>query len=142
MILLGVSRWQEDPVGNTAPEPRWGATNSYYELIYMFGGKSLPIIHESNVVTSLSFSGKYNKKYFNDLWTYDPLNKKFKELEPYDATIVPPGRYLAAGAMLGDYLVYGGQSYEGVVLKDLWGYDVALGTWREVCHLPICSLRI
>ena len=99
--------------GTDYPEPRYGAASCVQDSVYVFGGKA-------------------GKGFFNDLWTYDRKVKKWKELVPFDDKVVPSGRFLAGVGLASEVWVYGGLEWTGKPLNDMWGYDVALRTWRQL----------
>eukprot|EP00301_Raphidiophrys_heterophryoidea_P026991 c9426_g1_i1.p1 GENE.c9426_g1_i1~~c9426_g1_i1.p1 ORF type:complete len:644 (+),score=191.75 c9426_g1_i1:1-1932(+) len=109
-----LNMWKQKEITTSSdPGARYGSAVHFMELIYVFGGK-------------------FSVKYFNDLWTWDPLAEEWKELLPFDQEKVPMGRVFTAGALVGDFYIYGGFGYDGNSRRDLWAFDVNLHTWTEM----------
>ncbi|MGH7725154.1 MAG: Kelch repeat-containing protein [Candidatus Eiseniibacteriota bacterium] len=106
------------------PTPRFGAVlaaDSEQDRMILFGG-----IDDG--------FGEVGTTLRNDLWKLTLDDPEWSEIEAPGAR--PAGRFDAAGAYdpLGDrFLVFGGETYVGAPLRDLWQYAFAgAGGWEDV----------
>ncbi len=78
--------------------------------------------------------------FFEDLWSYDPVNNTWDEITPSGPG--PVGRASHTAVVIdGAIYVLGGEDQDGNIREDLWKYDPSANTWEQKASLPAGGIR-
>jgi N-acetylneuraminic acid mutarotase len=116
--------WAYDPASNT-----WASLNPSSDLPSERMGHAM--VYDPVGRKVILFGGHSGLDDLNDTWAYDPATNQWTNLNP--AGTLPPVRSLHT--MFYDsgtkkVILFGG--WNGAVLGDLWAYDPAANTWKEL----------
>lgn len=78
--------------------------------------------------------------FFEDLWSYDPVNNTWDEITPAGPS---PTARAGHSAVVIDNAIYvlGGEDENGTILDELWRYDPGTNAWEQRAALPAGGVR-
>ena len=119
--------WTNLKPSGAQPSARYGAA-----LVYLSGSGKL-----------IMFGGAADQENpLNDTWLYDRGANSWTNLKPSED--LPPGRRTMAAAydpVTNEVVIFGGMGADGVMLNDIWTYDVTRNTWAKLTPASPPSVR-